>query len=1230
MASEAQRHIDALNVLERGVGVAIGNLEAHIQALDQHSNEVHGWTDQVKQQHEELLRSLGNTLPLLQRIPASNQFPQLLPLLDRRLEAPLTQPKHSVNLASFVSRSRVDSYVKSINTEVEAIDKRFRELNTKVEDVLNRADALFDSVEKDYVQSVMVRDRDVSQLMEEVDVVTKKIQSDCDHVLQLPASQQSVAHASKMALTHTKNYLPSLSEYCLEMGDVLRRAVEQRRLSCTRALQNMRNVAVDEALFARVDAAVKSWDIQLDNSEAHEVVNLLIQLPFVYGALLVETVRRREWAEKIRSESANLAEDIAGYRQEEERRRKKWLKNIGHLVNEEGLSGSVLNFELNLKAEEKELPDINRDDVQEYLTALKDLPGLEEVLDELKTSFRSIDDPSRRQSKTARNFKNGSLHEATSGKGSFFLRDNEDIKSLREANRKLEEDVRGQKSRVRKLEDLLYKQSQATRSASGNAFPNADTFPAEGPAFDHFSPSSNHTEPFPHLASTPSRRSSLAKPNDEKTLARRVVDLEAQLLEERQKRQEAEEVANSRREFQAQLQHQVEESRSTKKDLMANLDAQQREFASERRLLEKDIEKYKSKTEEVEDELDRVLGSRDNEKASVEERVRCLETDLEQSKRDLADLQYEVKTREETEEDQNRALRAVHARLDAGNVQSKSRLDLINSLDEFTEKSKRVMVELQQNLNTITSERDELRASLEQARDTLSSMSTRVSTLEFELTTSNNEVATEKARSRTLADELEDGRLQLRNLRAKFAEGETGSDSLRQRLEDQASRASNLAAELAETQSHVNSLDVELTSLQLKHYMLLTSSNNEHKRLEQRSNKAKELTSRVIAFYQELLRLLDSLGLSVNYRDGSVVIQRSSKLASASAILPSLQNSTADSSISPSNLQPFDSSLNSESVSWMHADSLEEENTRFTRLVEKLNELNLNTFCEAVVKLRRDVEWTGKKWKMEARNYRDKYQKAQSDAHEKIAYRSFKEGDLALFLPTRNQATRPWAAFNVGAPHYFLREQDTHRLQNREWLVARISKVEERIVDLSKTLGSTRNADQLSISGTSEGGVSFDDENPFELSDGLRWYLLDAYEEKPGAPSTPGLGKSTVASAHVDVKGSIRMKKAAAGNDASGKLNKSLESRRSSSNSKRGSISGGKEGVAELGLGGEAITTEANAERLLHPHGAAERPSSRSSAAAASLSAHGSGLDIKGKAPAHTLDEVRIDQLLGP
>ena len=64
--------------------------------------------------------------------------------------------------------------------------------------------------------------------------------------------------------------------------------------------------------------------------------------------------------------------------------------------------------------------------------------------------------------------------------------------------------------------------------------------------------------------------------------------------------------------------------------------------------------------------------------------------------------------------------------------------------------------------------------------------------------------------------------------------------------------------------------------------------------------------------------------------------------------------------------------------------------------------------------------------------------------------RSFAKGDLALFLPTRNSTAQIWAAFNVSFPHHFLSATGVigEQIKSREWIVARITSLEEKIVDV--------------------------------------------------------------------------------------------------------------------------------------------------------------------------------------
>lgn len=133
--------------------------------------------------------------------------------------------------------------------------------------------------------------------------------------------------------------------------------------------------------------------------------------------------------------------------------------------------------------------------------------------------------------------------------------------------------------------------------------------------------------------------------------------------------------------------------------------------------------------------------------------------------------------------------------------------------------------------------------------------------------------------------------------------------------------------------------------------------------------------------------------------------------------------------------------------------------------------------------------------------YREKYYRSRDEANEKIAYKTFKPGDLVLFLPTRNLATRPWAAFNVGAPFVFLKEESCHNLSTRSWFLARISNIEEKLVDLSRaeeTLTLPPSSPPSPHSSLAEKPFSttpLDDKNPFGLPDGCRWYLVEATEE---------------------------------------------------------------------------------------------------------------------------------------
>jgi autophagy-related protein 11 len=654
--------------------------------------------------------------------------------------------------------------------------------------------------------------------------------------------------------------------------------------------------------------------------------------------------------------------------------------------------------------------------------------------------------------------------------------------------------------------------------------------------------------------------------------------------------------------------------------------AQQREFANERRSLENEIQGHKAKIEEAEDELDRVLGSRDHERTGVDTRVQELVSELERARNQAAEHSKEAEERMaslQSELDKRNAFQAQHTEtlatafthLSPGVNVPEEHSALISQIEDLAARSFRHQKELEQAVAIAKSENDNTRA---QAQEHEIRFKSQLAEHEKDIASAREELDTEKARAASIAGELEEERGHLHTLRTKFAEGETGSEVLRKRAEEEEEKVGHLKVELAEKNSHINSLDIELMRLEKK---VLKHEEFDSSRTHQRMLRARELSQRLYTQHERLVRLLEALGFVITHESGEMILQRASKLGNSTIMSDTnggLSRSTTNPSPTP--LKRFLDDIGDLAfLQWTESPSPEEEDQRYQELLEKLDMFNLEIFSDAVAKRMRDMEHTARKWQKEARAYRDKAHRFQGEAQEKIAYRSFKEGDLALFLPTRNNAHRPWAAFNVGAPHFFLREQDSHRLLGKEWLVARISKVEERIVDLSKAIdgGPRASVDGRSIA--SSNAPSFEDDNPFELSDGLRWYLLDATEEKPMAPGTPGIkGAVTVKSSLETGQGEMQKAKKKSSLDPATQLGKSLDSRRSSGTSKKSApLAGTRPSVDALS---PAENPESNSNSNTATRGASP------------AGAHGPSHLRETSAPVQEADisNVRSDQLWGP
>ncbi|KAH9059022.1 autophagy-related protein 11-domain-containing protein [Lactarius vividus] len=158
--------------------------------------------------------------------------------------------------------------------------------------------------------------------------------------------------------------------------------------------------------------------------------------------------------------------------------------------------------------------------------------------------------------------------------------------------------------------------------------------------------------------------------------------------------------------------------------------------------------------------------------------------------------------------------------------------------------------------------------------------------------------------------------------------------------------------------------------------------------------------------------------------------------------------------------------------------------------IEVLRSFDHDGFLEAIAKTGKTI----RKWQKHCKGYRER-------SKAKISFRNFAEGDLALFLPTRNSnSARPWAAFNILFPHYFLQTTGrlAEQLKTREWIVARITSILERVVEPNDP-----------------------ESNPYGLADGIRYYIVQVEDwnqpprQRPSKTSRPGAAPVALAAAAV-------------------------------------------------------------------------------------------------------------------
>ncbi len=1218
MANTTHARYDEMDVMLKCLDAAVANLDTALKPLEPKYNELKKWVTPTQEDYNTLATNWERYLESARGISIS-------PVMVRFMTGQEVRKPRQATLEDLIDPETTRKAGKLAATSLWKFNNKITELDKTAQKMFAGCDDLFQEFDKVMARSALRHVDDCRQLLEEVEAVAKKIETDYQATLLYVNPARDVPQASKTAVNHTKQLLPSLQNRALEMDAMLRYATQARNDLAGDSLVFMRDIAEITSLHATVRNQMNIINQGEEEMTTFDYLRLIQQLPFMYASFVAEAIRRREWAEKVKTDSSTLVNEMALFQDEELKRRRKWHKMVGSTYGPDKVENSVLGVEVNLLGEEEKWPAMARQDLNGFLAVIQQQKAEPIVVDDVAKLISELNTPTKQQSKRVKAFKNGSVHEAALGRSGLLIRgDDELLRNLQDDKSRLEGKLKTAESRVRRLEDLLHRHSQASRPSLFQ--------PQQQSSEKNDSTISIKT----NQAGEDRRRSSASEGSE--ALFNRIAKLEGDLNAEKERSAILEKEAHART---TDMQGRMDEVNSTKKDLLGNMEALKREFMEERKSLEAEINALKTRLEETEDEIEHFGESREHEKVTYDEKVRSLEEEVErlsQEKRDdalktqgqleflrnetriqrernvslerqLQEARETIKTVSkraemfgENTESHARTLRELHNQLSPNETPPQEITDLIESL---TNKSTYILARIQsleQDLSLVKTDLDHAHTTAKEVKAELSTAQEKLSSEEMASIHLREALDTEKARCATLEAEVNDGRQQIHRIRSQMTEGETGSETLRKKLEGEEKSVAELTEQLASRQSQVGSLEEEVRMFQDKLHVSESRVASLNSRLESRNEHTKNLTQRLYTHNERLCRLMERLSFSITRNeDGSMSFQKipRSERPSQNPNDSSDPGSSIKRSISLATNMLADSA-DLRLLYWMNAEDAKTEGEQFEAYMAGPGNFDVDRFSDAVYRRIKEVEHTARKMTRDARGYRERAHTIAKEAHDKIAFRHFKEGDLALFLPTRNQTTGAWAAFNVGCHHFFLREQESHRLRSREWLVARITRIQERVVDLSKSLQSTAANAAASEGETDSVNTGDEFDNPFDLSDGLRWWLIDAHEDKPGAPSTPGLSKSTVASntvaavadmhnAHSRPSSKSKSKLLGGlGSSTSGiegvsrTLHKSLESRRSSTSSKKAhpfSLGSGTAATAK----GSALASETNSLRAAPP-----------------------------------------------
>ncbi|KAI0011648.1 hypothetical protein F4779DRAFT_193473 [Xylariaceae sp. FL0662B] len=630
MAEAARARYGEMDVMLKCLDAAVANLDTALKPIEPKYSELKKWTTSAQEEYAALSANWEQYLELARSIVISPAMMRFMTSQDIR------KPRQAT-LEDLIDPEPTRKAGKLAATSLRKFNSKIAELDKVADKMFSSCDELFQEFDNLVARSAMQHNNDCTQLLEDIEAVARKIDTDYQAILSYTNQTKDVPQASKTAVNHTKQLLPSIQNRAAEMDDMLRYATQARNNVAADSLVFMRRIAEITSLHHNVKTQMNVVNQGEEEMTTFDYLRLIHQLPFMYASFVAEAIRRREWSEKVKVDSSTLLNEMAVFQDEELKRRRKWQKMVGSTYGPEKAENSVLGFEVNLRGEDEAWPQMTKQALDDFLTALRRQDADPAVLSDITKLVNELNSPTKLQSKRLKAFKNGSVHEAALGRSGLLIRGDDDLlRSLQGDKSKLESKLKTAESRVRRLEDLLHRQTQASRPSIGNLF---------SPQLHPDKNGSTSSVKKPREADE--RRQPSNSENNE-ALLNRIAQLEDNLNTHKERSAVLEKEANAHAEH---MKGRMDEANSTKQDLLGNMEALKREFMGERKSLEDEI-----KVHALEDQVERLTKDRRDDVLKTQGQLEFLRNETRVQRDRNVSLERELKeAREKIKELNKRA-----------------------------------------------------------------------------------------------------------------------------------------------------------------------------------------------------------------------------------------------------------------------------------------------------------------------------------------------------------------------------------------------------------------------------------------------------------------------------------------------------------------------------------------------------------------------------------------------